>query len=180
MGGFLLGRRRPRAIPWATACGLGGLLLGVLLGILLGGMLWNDEAGPWAGAVIFGALGLAAGTIASLQIRHIPRNPLITATFSIAVLLGLASFGLFGVTNLIDIDPLEFPEPPRIPVPDAPKVDAVLFLLGDAGELTERSPLSRALAADVERWSAALKRDSAVSVAYLGDMVYPRRGSQPR
>ena len=120
VGGFLLGMRRPRAIPWATACGLGALLLGVLVGVLLGGVLWHDEAGPWAGAVIFGGVFLVAGIIASLQIRKIPRRPLITAVFSVAVLLGLAGFGLFGVTNLLDVDPLEFPEPPRVPVPDAP------------------------------------------------------------
>ena len=174
VGGFLLGLRRPRALPWATACGLGGLLLGALLGPLLGGLIWKDEAGGWAGAVILGGILLVAGTIASLQIRKIPRHPLITAVFSVAVLLGLAGFGLFGVTNLLNVNPLKFPEPPRVPVPDAPKVDAVLFLLGDGGELTDRSPLVRALAADIERWSAALKRDSAVSVLYLGDVVYPQ------
>jgi hypothetical protein len=173
VGGFLLGRKRPRAIPWATTCGLGGLILGVVIGPLLGGLLWDDDAGKWAGGVIFGALGLVAAILASLRIRKIPRRPLITAVFSLALLLGLAGFAVFGVTNLIDIDPLEVAESPKIPVPDAPKVDAVLFLLGDGGDLTDKSPLKRALAADIERWSAALKRDSAVSVIYPGDVVYP-------
>ena len=173
VGGFLLGWKRPRALPWVTTAALGGLFIGVALGPLIGGLLWSDDAGKWAGAVIFGAIGLVAAIIASLQIRKIPRRPLITATFGLALLLGLASFGLFGVTNLVDIDPLEFPESPKVPVPEASQVDAVVFILGDGGALNNRSPLARAIAADIERWSGALKRDSAVSVIYPGDVVYP-------
>jgi hypothetical protein len=53
-------------------------------------------------------------------------------------------------------------------------VDAVVFLLGDAGAAVEgRSPLLDALRADVEWWSRSLARDSAVSIVYLGDVVYP-------
>jgi hypothetical protein len=173
IGGFRLGSRRPRALAWATVSGLGGLLVGAFLGPLVGRMLWGDDAGEWASAVILGAMGLVAGSIGSLRIRHVPRHPLITATFSVALLLGLAGFGLFSATNLFSIDPLEFPEPPRVPIPDPVQVDAVVFLLGDGGAVTDRSPLLRALGADVERWSAALRRDSAVAVAYLGDVVYP-------
>lgn len=66
--------------------------------------------------------------------------------------------------------------PPRLLVPEADpgEVDAVLFLVGDAGETAPgRSPVLAKLADDVEYWSAALGTDSAVSVAFLGDIVYP-------
>lgn len=179
IGGFRLGLKRPRALPWVTTASLGGLFIGVAVGPLVGALLWPDEAGKWAGGVICGAIGLVAAALTSLRIRRIPRRPLITATFSLALLLGLAGFGLFGVTNLIDIDPLEFPEPPRVPVPEPSQVDAVVFLLGDGGALNDRSPLARAIAADIERWSDTLKRDSAVSVIYPGDVVYPS-GVRPR
>ena len=58
--------------------------------------------------------------------------------------------------------------------PEPTNVEAVLFLVGDAGNASEgRSPVLAQLAAEVEYWSAELDRDSAVSVAYLGDIVYP-------
>lgn len=51
---------------------------------------------------------------------------------------------------------------------------AVVFLVGDAGDRPkERSPLIHRLRQDVERWSAALPGDSAVSVVFLGDNIYP-------
>ncbi len=68
----------------------------------------------------------------------------------------------------------EFPATLVVPESSPDEVDAVVFLLGDAGGTAEdRSPVLEQLSADVERWSAALGRDSAVSVAYLGDIVYP-------
>jgi len=59
-------------------------------------------------------------------------------------------------------------------ISDPADVDAVVFLVGDAG-LTDRlrSPLLVRLQQDIERWSAALARDSAVSVVFLGDNAYP-------
>lgn len=58
--------------------------------------------------------------------------------------------------------------------PEPSGVEAVLFLIGDAGYAPEgRSPVLAQLAAEVEYWSGELQRDSAVSVAYLGDIVYP-------
>ena len=72
-------------------------------------------------------------------------------------------------------------EPPMaFPEPDA--VDAVVFLIGDAGNaLRGTSPVLRHLGESVEYWSERLVRDSAVTVAFLGDNVYPvgirRRGS---
>lgn len=62
--------------------------------------------------------------------------------------------------------------PIELPAPDA--VDAVVFLIGDAGEAElETSPILRRLQADVEFWSESLARDSAVTVLFLGDNVYP-------
>lgn len=70
------------------------------------------------------------------------------------------------------LDPL--PEWRPIAAPDTARVERVLLLLGDAGNVTmESSPLLQQVAKDVEAWSSALQRDSAVSVVYLGDNVYP-------
>ena len=60
------------------------------------------------------------------------------------------------------------------PIPAPGDVDAVVFLVGDAGATYEgRSPLMERLRSDIEYWSRTLARDSAVSVAFLGDIVYP-------
>ena len=174
VAGFRLGRRRPHSVGWATVCGIGGLIVGVSVGSMLGWELAGDSTGRWAGGIIGAAVGLVAGSVVSLRIRRVPRHPLITAAASVIAFLGAVSFALFGATNLLDIDPLEFGEPAGIPVPEPGAVDAVVFLLGDAGAAVKgKSPLLEAMQTDVERWSAALGRDSAVSVAYLGDLVYP-------
>lgn len=58
-------------------------------------------------------------------------------------------------------------------ISDPADVDAVVFLIGDAGATEAgRSPLLIRLQQDVELWSGALGRDSAVSIAFLGDNVY--------
>jgi len=62
------------------------------------------------------------------------------------------------------------------PVPEArpSEVEAVVFLVGAAGKaLPGRSPVLAKLRAEIERWSGLLARDSAVSVFFLGDIVYP-------
>jgi hypothetical protein len=64
--------------------------------------------------------------------------------------------------------------PSQVPDPDPAAVESVIYLVGDAGdEVADRSPLLRRLRNDVEQWSAALGRDSAVVVLFLGDIVYP-------
>lgn len=61
-----------------------------------------------------------------------------------------------------------------LPEPDPAEVAAVLFLVGDAGAASvETTPLLHRLRRDVEAWSAALSADSAVTVLFLGDNVYP-------
>jgi len=57
---------------------------------------------------------------------------------------------------------------------DPSEVEAVLFLVGDAGDaLLDRTPLVHRLRAEVERWSDRLPSDSAVAVVFLGDNIYP-------
>ena len=59
-----------------------------------------------------------------------------------------------------------------LPEPDA--VEAVVILVGDAGAAGDgTSPLLADLAARVEHWGDRLEGDSAVTVAFLGDNVYP-------
>jgi len=174
IAGFRIGRKRPHSVSWATVCGFGGLLLGIVIGALAGPIFRPDSAGRWAGAVVAGAIGLVAGSVAALRIRRVPRHPLIAGAASSIVFLGVVAFALFGATNLIRVDPFELEQTPGVPVPEPAAVDAVVFLLGDAGAVKKgRSPLLDAMQADVERWSGALARDSAVSIAYLGDLVYP-------
>ena len=173
--GYRLGRKRPHSVAWATACGAGALLLGVVTGALLGGLAWEGEVGRWAGGVIGGAIGLVVGCVASLRIKRVPRNHLIAATAGTIVFIGGFLFAVFGATNLLDLDPLEFPAPASITLPEPSQVDAVVFLIGDAGAAEiNHSPLLAALKADVERWSAALRRDSAVTIVFAGDNVYPQ------
>jgi hypothetical protein len=173
--GYRLHRRRSHGVGWATICGLGGLVVCAVAGTVIGTIAWSDSAAPWAGAVIGGAFGLVTGCVASLRIRRTPRNPLITASAGLVALLGLFLFGVFGATNLLDISPLEFAHTTPIPVPDSSNVDAVVFLVGDAGATVKNhTPILPALQSEVERWSAALRRDSAVSILFLGDNVYPQ------
>jgi hypothetical protein len=70
--------------------------------------------------------------------------------------------------------PALFPNivPGEAPPPDS--VDAVLIFVGDAGEaMAEESPLLARMKQEVEVWSERLARDSAVTVLFLGDNVYP-------
>jgi hypothetical protein len=175
LAGFRLARKRPHSVAWATACGFGALVLGVITGALVGGLTREPDVGRWAGGVIGGATGLVIGCIVSLRIKRVPRHPLIVGTAGTLVFIGAFLFAVFGATNLLDLDPLEFPTPGVITLPAAAQVDAIVFLIGDAGAAEKnQSPLLAALKADVERWSAALGRDSAVTVVFAGDNVYPQ------
>lgn len=64
------------------------------------------------------------------------------------------------------------PAPAGAEVPSATDVDAIIYLVGDAGKAEEgKSPLMVHLRQDVEAWSGALP-DSSVMVVFLGDNVY--------
>src|SRR5688500_33196 len=70
----------------------------------------------------------------------------------------------------------ELPELPSsvLPEPLPAEVESAVFIVGDMGAaLWDRSPMPRRMERDVEWWSRALGRDSAVSVIFLGDNVYP-------
>lgn len=174
--GVTLAILHPRALDRATVRGFVGLLAGAVLGAFLGRLLWGPEEGKWAGGIIFGAAGLLVGAALSLTVHRPSRGPrpLLAGGLGSSLLLAGAAFLAMGFTRLITSAPLELPEYEAIPVPDAGVVDAVVFLVGDAGATERgRSPLLRALGGDIEQWSEDLARDSAVSIAFLGDLVYP-------
>ena len=66
------------------------------------------------------------------------------------------------------------PAPTHIPAPDPAQVERVLFLVGDPGLARSGNyPIMRRLRQDIEWWAERLPADSAVTVLYLGDIVYP-------
>ena len=70
--------------------------------------------------------------------------------------------------------------PTPLPEPDVAGVDRAIFILGDPGQALERHhPILPHLAREVERWSGALGRDSAVVVLNLGDIIYPNGMHHP-
>ncbi|MBR9991336.1 MAG: metallophosphoesterase [Gemmatimonadetes bacterium] len=70
--------------------------------------------------------------------------------------------------------PLPVLAPSQVPEPPASDVESVIYLVGDVGYADEnRNPIVRRMRNDIEDWSAALGRDSAVAVVFLGDIVYP-------
>lgn len=57
---------------------------------------------------------------------------------------------------------------------DPARIESVIFLVGDGGEARHEShPILPKLKQDIESWTERLGRDSAVTVLYLGDIVYP-------
>lgn len=70
--------------------------------------------------------------------------------------------------------PPPLPTPQQIPAPDPAEVERVLFLVGDPGTARrEYYPILPRLSQDIEWWAQRLPRDSAVTVLFLGDIVYP-------
>ncbi len=66
------------------------------------------------------------------------------------------------------------PEPQRIPAPNPGEVERILFLVGDPGQaFSATAPLFPRLRRDIEEWAERLGADSAVTVLFLGDIVYP-------
>ena len=61
-----------------------------------------------------------------------------------------------------------------IPRPAEAGVEHVVFIVGDPGKaIPETHPILTNLRDEVEHWSAALGRDSAVVVVVVGDIIYP-------
>lgn len=70
--------------------------------------------------------------------------------------------------------PIRIPPPAWVPLPEAPDVEQVVFLLGDAGTArSTTSPVLPVMSRDIEWWAKNLEADSAVTVLFLGDIVYP-------
>lgn len=87
---------------------------------------------------------------------------------------GLVASMAMAVVACAPAPPPEFGPSVRVDLPEATDVEAVVFLVGDAGD-AERgtSPVLARLGADVEYWSERIEADSAVTVLFLGDNVYP-------
>ena len=173
-----------------------GAAAGTGVGVLVGRSAWLPPEGAWAGGIIGGAAGLVIGaTVGALwpddeaaapgrrvDPAHHPHPPLLMRRDPTRPTRPAArrSPRPLAALPLALLAACAGPEPPVIapfealPEPDPTEVDAVLYLVGDAGTaLPGRSPLLARVAEGVERWSGALARDSAVSVHYLGDIVYP-------
>lgn len=66
------------------------------------------------------------------------------------------------------------PAPQQIPTPPTAEVERVVFLVGDPGEArVDYYPILPRLQRDIEWWASNLEADSAVTVLFLGDIVYP-------
>lgn len=151
--------------------GLVGLIAGVLLGIPLGWLIWGGTEGMWAGGIIFsalallGTLGLAGRKVQQQRFTMLDAGAgfLVTAALAVSLIIGLR-----------DPEAIAVPEIEPVPLPPIENIEQVIFFFGDAGAtLPGGSPQLRALQADVEQWSARLARESAVSVVFPGDLVYP-------
>lgn len=172
--GFIMGVLHPRGLDRAIGWGLLAMLGGILIGAPAGRLVWGPGEGTWSGAVILGALGLLCGGIVSFRRRTRPQPRLYAGAIGTVGIIILALSGAMGATHLIESRPLDFDPSNNRLLPDAAEIDAVVFLLGDAGATERgRSPLLDALERDIEMWSGALARDSAVSIVFLGDNVYP-------
>ena len=97
------------------------------------------------------------------------RNPMVGGGRTALVALAALSMLLSGCRR----PPPGVPQT-RLDDPNQDDIDLVVFLIGDAGEVAPgMSPILAKLKQEVETWSAGLARDSAVSVLFLGDNVYP-------
>ncbi|HMB89561.1 MAG TPA: hypothetical protein VKP65_01860, partial [Rhodothermales bacterium] len=172
VAGGVLAYRIPRRLLRAFLRGLVGLIGGALVGVL-GGMLFGDSnEALWVGGIVVSALTVLIVMALALRVfklsRALTRNDLVAA--SIVVVATIIAL----IVGLRETAAIEIPEQEPEPLPPPAEVDEVVFIVGDAGAtLAEGSPLLKALQYDIEQWSATLARDSAVSVVFAGDIVYP-------
>lgn len=81
---------------------------------------------------------------------------------------------LLALLGACSLTPPRLPAPQQIPAPNPSEVERVLFLVGDPGEArSEYYPILPRLQRDIEWWAERLRGDSAVTVLFLGDIVYP-------
>lgn len=163
----VLSLSEPRTFRGTALGAVVGLVAGAALGAVLGAVLTAEPWWPWSGGILGAGVGLLIGGAGAL-LRASGRTPPGVAG---AVVLA-AALGSFAACA-----PAEPPAPPEEPGAEPPpeEVESVVFLLGDSGEARESHyPVLPGVRMEVERWAGALERDSAVVVAILGDLVYPR------
>jgi hypothetical protein len=159
-----------------------GLVVGILIGAIMGSAVTDDPSGPWAGLVMGAAVGVLGGAWTALfrfyrrRRRHLdqgldphPPRPILASILLTALLLGPLVLLIARVAD---------PAPPQAahvePEPDSSVVEAVILVIGDAGNARQAtSPVLARLRSEVQRWAGLLERDSAVVVLVLGDIVYP-------
>lgn len=169
--GAAIGYRAPIQFLRAVLRGLGVAILSLPFGALLGRVVWGSGAGVWAGAVVFSSLALVAATVLALRVGQ-RRGFKVPDLAPAAIVLAAAAVAV--VIGLRDPEAVETVEVDPAPLPLPSEIEEIVFVVGDGGATEAgRAPLLEALAQDVERWSEALDRDSAVSVLYPGDLVYP-------
>ncbi len=197
-GGWLAFRRTGRF--WrAAAMGLVGAVAGSSIGSLLGVLLAFTPEGRWTAGVIGAtAVGWALAIDRLLRSNARPSGSSEDASGGVPILLprsardarrearvawmwGAAALTLILAGTLalgtgIAESPAETSSGPLgrdRPLPPIDEVESVTFLVGDAGKtIPDRSPLLEAMRHDIENWAAVLD-PGAVSVLFLGDLVYP-------
>jgi hypothetical protein len=153
---------RKREAWFSFGATAGGLVGGIAGGTLVGGLVTAEASGPWAGGIVGGAAG--ALVAAAWSGRHlVRRHPAHAAAALVAPLLASACAA---------------PDAPRearlAPPPEAERVEAVLYLLGDPGVgRMESFPVLPEMRRDMEAWSERLDSTSHAAMAVLGDIVYP-------
>jgi hypothetical protein len=172
--GVAVGLSGWRVLAASAAGVLAGAAAGVAAGALLGGATSSEPESRWAGAVMGGAagvaLGLVLGVVSARRRRRAgpslrKRHPSAAATAAVLAVAGLTP----GCAR----EPVPLETSQEVPSETAP-AESVILLVGDPGKARfKHYPIFQRLAAEVERWSIRIGRDSAVTVVMLGDIVYP-------
>lgn len=176
--------RRPASYWHAVLLALAGLVGGALAGAFIGSVFgatpeWQWTAGVLGsvvGGLVLGLRRLRPGMLANVPCPEPPAGARAIWTAAIVLVLFGAMLGALRVPGVSEDMTAVHRIPdgaPALPA-DPGAVESVTFLVGDGGEtVAGRTPILEALRHDIERWSAALLEDSAVSVMFLGDLVYP-------
>ncbi len=165
--GFARSIKALRAFIRAISAMVPGALVGTVFALVAG---LSSEA-VWSAGFMTAVLFFVAGFI--LALWKVKRKTLSRMDAQLGI--GLAVVGCILIA--FSLRPPQSVDAPVIepePFPPLHRISDVVFLVGDMGATTSgKSPILDALRGDVDRWSAALQRDSAVSVIYAGDLVYP-------